>query len=248
MTQLPALPLHDLELEAAALAHALARLEESWVARSRGLGAGLEAQWARLPAALRGRVEAQMAQALAAGLGLAARAPRLGGRRGPGWLLLASGAAGGAGGLLGALAEMPVALTLFLQVIREEARAAGLDPDRAGVQRAAVDILISARPMVAAEVLDPAFVTARLALSGPSLSGWIARMAPRLVPVLGPRLAASAVPVLGALGGAAMNTLWAGHYRALARIRFRLMVLAEHHGTEAVVRAFARAQARPMLR
>jgi hypothetical protein len=93
--------------------------------------------------------------------------------------------------------------------------------------------------------LDPAFVSGRLALAGPTLSGFIARAAPRLVPVLGQRLAASAVPLVGALGGAVLNAAWLDHYRKLARIRFRLMVLAEHHGTEAVLSAFARAQAVP---
>jgi hypothetical protein len=246
MTQLPALLSHDLDLEAAALAHANARLEGSLVGRSRHLGAGLEAQWERVPVRVRRQVEAQVAQALAVGLGLAAAAPRIG-VRGHRWLVIASGAAGGAAGLLGSLAEMPVALILFLQAIREEARAAGLDPDREGVRRATVDILASGRPIAASEVLDPAFVSGRLALVGPTLSGWVARNAPRLAPVLGQRLAASAVPVVGAISGAVLNAAWLGHYRQLARIRFRIMVLAEHHGPEAVLSAFARAQALPVL-
>lgn len=150
--------------------------------------------------------------------------------------------------MVGALAEMPLAVVLFLQVIREEARAAGLDPDREGVRRAMVDILISARPLAVEEVLDAGYFSGRLALAGPTLSGWIARVAPRLVPVLGRRMAAAAVPVVGALGGAVMNAAWAEHYRALARIRFRLMVLAEHHGAEAVVRAFGLAERMPLVK
>ena len=50
-----------------------------------------------------------------------------------------------------------------------------------------------------------------------------------------------------ALGGAVLNAAWLEHYRSLARIRFRLMALAEHHGAEAVVRAYARAQALPAV-
>ncbi len=246
MTQLPARLSHDLDLEATALAHALARLEGSFVVRTRHLGAGLEAQWGRLPVAVRHHVEAQVAQALRVGLGLAARAPRTG-VRAQRWLLIASGALGGAAGLAGSLAEVPVALVLFLQAIRQEARAAGLDPDREGVRRATVDILASGQPIAASDVLDPAFVSGRLVLAGPTLSGWIARSAPRLVPVLGQRLAASAVPVVGAIGGAVLNAVWLGHYRQVARIRFRIMVLAEHHGPEAVLAAFARAQAVPVV-
>ncbi|MBI1170687.1 staphylolytic protease PREPROENZYME LASA [bacterium] len=245
MTQLPAPLSHDLELEAAALAHAQAQVDRSFVSRSRALGAGIEAQWARLPARLKAEVEAQVGHALRAGLGIARAAPQLG-RRGQRWAVIASGAAGGAVGLAGALAEMPVALMLFLQAIRQEARDAGLDPDRPGVRLATLDILASGRAVAASEALDPAFVSGRLALAGPTLSGWIARAAPRLVPVLGQRFAASAVPLVGALGGAVLNAAWLDQYRRLARIRFRLMVLAEHHGTEAVLSAFARAQALPM--
>lgn len=262
MTQLPAVIPHDLDLEATALAHAQAQLERSWVARSRHLGAGVEAQWARLPARLRAEVEGRVATALSVGLGLAGALPQAGGR-GHRWLVIASGAAGGSVGLLGALVELPVALVLFLQAIRAEATAAGLDPDRAGVRLATIDILASGRAIAAAEALDPAFISGRLALAGPglagglagglsgglsgALSGWIARAVPRLVPVLGQRLAASAVPLLGALGGAVMNAAWLEHYRKLARIRFRLMALAEHHGVEPVLAAYARAQKVPVL-
>ena len=240
------------------MAHAQAQLERSWVARSRHLGAGVEAQWARLPARLRAEVEGRVASALSVGLGLAGALPQAGGR-GHRWLVIASGAAGGSVGLLGALVELPVALVLFLQAIRAEATAAGLDPDRAGVRLATIDILASGRAIAAAEALDPAFISGRLALAGPglagglagglsgALSGWIARAVPRLVPVLGQRLAASAVPLLGALGGAVMNAAWLEHYRKLARIRFRLMALAEHHGVEPVLAAYARAQKVPVL-
>ncbi|MEI6799208.1 MAG: EcsC family protein [Pseudomonadota bacterium] len=246
MSQLPAPIRYDLELEAATLAQESARVESSWVSKSRSLGAGLEAQWAKMPQALRVQVELQVAQALRIGLGVAKAGPQTSPRQ-QRWLIIAAGAAGGSVGLAGALAELPFALVVFLQAIRDEARAAGLDPDRDGVALASLDILSSGKVLGAAEVLDPAYLSGRLALAGPSLSGWIARTVPRLVPLIGPRLAASAVPLVGALGGAVLNAAWLEHYRRLARIRFRLMALAEHHGAEAVVRAFARAQAVPAV-
>lgn len=246
MSQLPAPILHDLELEAARLAQESARAEGSWVAKSRSLGAGLEAQWAKLPQSLRAQVEVQLAQALRLGLGLAKAAPQTSARQ-QRWVIIAAGAAGGSVGLAGALAELPLAMVVFLQAIRQEAREAGLNPDRDGVAMASLDILSSGRVLGVAEMLDPAYLLGRLALAGPSLSGWIARTVPRLVPLIGPRLAASAVPLVGALGGAVLNAAWLEHYRRLARIRFGLMVLAEHHGAEAVVRAFARAQALPAV-
>lgn len=158
MSQLPARILHDLDLEVATLAQDSARVDHSWVARSRSLGAGVEAQWARLPDAVRAQVEAQVAQALRVGLGIAKAAPQTSPRQ-QRWMVIASGAAGGAVGLAGALADLPVALVIFLQAIREEAREAGLDPDRDGVALASLEILSSGRVLAVAEVLNPAYVS-----------------------------------------------------------------------------------------
>ena len=105
MSQLPARILHDLDLEVATLAQDSARVDHSWVARSRSLGAGVEAQWARLPDAVRAQVEAQVAQALRVGLGIAKAAPQTSPRQ-QRWMVIASGAAGGAVGLAGALAQL----------------------------------------------------------------------------------------------------------------------------------------------
>jgi hypothetical protein len=91
MSQLPARILHDLDLDVATLAQASARADLSWVARSRSLGAGVEAQWARLPDAVRAQVEAQVAQALRVGLGIAKAAPQTSPRQ-QRWMIIASGA------------------------------------------------------------------------------------------------------------------------------------------------------------
>jgi hypothetical protein len=80
-------------------------------------------------------------------------------------MVIASGAAGGAVGLAGALADLPLALVIFLQAIREQAREAGLDPDRDGVALASLDILSSGRVLGVAEVLDSAYLSGRLALA-----------------------------------------------------------------------------------
>ena len=59
--------------------------------------------------------------------------------------------------------------------------------------------------------------------------------------------AAQAVPVMGALTGAALNAAFLTYYREIARIRFRLLRLSEVHGAETVLTAFAAAQDRPVL-
>ena len=89
--------------------------------------------------------------------------------------------------------------------------------------------------------VDTAFIGARLALTGPALHKLIASVAPRLAAALGQKLAAQAVPVLGALSGAALNAAFLGYYRELAQIRFALLRLAHRHGPEPVLAAFAAA-------
>jgi hypothetical protein len=56
--------------------------------------------------------------------------------------------------------------------------------------------------------------------------------------VLGQKLAAQAVPVIGAVSGAALNAAFLSYYREIARIRFALLRLAAVHGAEPVMAAF----------
>ena len=80
-----------------------------------------------------------------------------------------------------------------------------------------------------------------------ALEGVIATVAPRLAAALGQKLAAQAVPVLGAVSGAALNAAFLRYYREVARIRFALMRLAVQHGGAAVAARFAEATAAPRL-
>ena len=78
-------------------------------------------------------------------------------------------------------------------------------------------------------------------------TGVLAVVVPRLAVVFGQKLAAQAVPVMGALTGAALNAAFLTYYREIARIRFRLLRLSEVHGAEQVLTAFAAAQDKPVL-
>ena len=74
----------------------------------------------------------------------------------------------------------------------------------------------------------------------------IATVAPKLATALGQKLAAQAVPVLGAVAGAGLNAAFLRYYREMAEIRFALLRLAEQHGAEEILTAFAKAtEARP---
>lgn len=138
----------------------------------------------------------------------------------------AMGAAGGAGGLPTALAELPVTTTLLLRVIQGVAVEHGFDPDAENVQFDCVQVFSAAGPLSGDDGADLAFLSARVALTGRAMQAVLAKVAPRLAVVLGQKLAAQAVPVLGAVAGAATNYAYTSYYQDMAHVHFGLRKLA----------------------
>ena len=147
-----------------------------------------------------------------------------------GWLnsavSAAMGAAGGFGGLPTALAELPVTTTLLLRVINGVAAEHGFDPAEENVRFDCVQVFAAAGPLEHDDGADIGFLSARITLSGAAMQGVIARVAPRLATVLGQKLAAQAVPVLGAVAGAATNYAYTSYYTDMAHVHFGLRKLA----------------------
>ncbi|MDZ7905346.1 MAG: EcsC family protein [Cypionkella sp.] len=243
MTQLPAAPNPDLHREIDALAREYRRAAGPVMALMQRLGGTVEHQLTRLPAPIRAQIERGVISALTGAHHLAAQTeggPNLG-RGGVMLAAMASGAAGGSGGLATSLVELPVTVTVFLHAIRAEARAAGFDPDEAGIRAACLEVFTAATPLAEDDGMNTAFLSARMAVTGAALHKVIATVAPRLALILGQKLAAQTVPVLGAASGAAINAAYLRYFREIARIRFALMRLAQAHGGEVVAGEFARA-------
>jgi hypothetical protein len=139
---------------------------------------------------------------------------------------VAMGAAGGAGGLPTALAELPVTTTLLLRVIQGVAVEHGFDPAAENVQFDCVQVFAAAGPLAGDDGADLGFLSARLALSSRAMQAVVARVAPKLAIVLGQKLAAQAVPVLGAVAGAATNYAYTSYYQDMAHVHFGLRKLA----------------------
>jgi MFS family permease len=250
METLPAPILPDPAPELAALALRYRRANGPVMALVNRIGGGVEHQLDLLPPAARARLEQATAAALTLAWGAATlgdRAPRTG-RRGPLVAAIASGAAGGAGGLATALAELPVTVSILLHAIRGTARDEGYDPDAPEIRAECLRIFGAGSPLAEDDGIDTAFFSARLTLTGPAVQRLIASVAPRLAAALGQKLAAQAVPVLGAISGAAVNAGFLSYYTEIARIRFRLMRLAEVHGAERVLEGFREAASPPRLR
>lgn len=249
----PALPaiIEDPAPEIARLALQYRRANGPVITLVNRLGLRLEEQVQGLPPAFRARLEAAVAEALARAFKVA-RLGRFAPATGPAGaraLAALTGAAGGAGGLVTALAEIPVTVTVFLHAIAREAAAEGFDPEDPGVQAECLRVLASGTPLADDDGVDTSFLGARLALTGGAVQKLIATVAPAVASLLTRRLAAQAVPVLGAVTGAALNAAYLGYYREMAAVRFGLMRLAATHGAEPVLAGFVHATGKaPVLR
>ena len=208
------------------------------------LGGRLEQYAEGLPSGVKAKLSQVAERALRASWDMAdlgGRSLPQPGRRGSMAAAIATGAAGGAGGLATSLAELPVTVTVILHAIRAEAVAAGFDPAEPGVRAECLKIFAAGSPVAVDDGVDTAFLSARLTVTGPAISQLIQRIAPKLATALGQKLAAQSVPVIGAAAGAALNAAYLSYYRELAAIRFALLRLSEQHGAGAVLEAFGRA-------
>ncbi|AJE45962.1 EcsC protein family protein [Celeribacter indicus] len=193
------------------------------------VGGTADGLFGRLPAPVRGRLEGATMSALEMAFDGAARGRRA--VKGGTWLSRAVtsglGAAGGAGGLPTALAELPVTTTVLLHAIQGVAEDYGFDPSRDDVRKACIQVFAAAGPLESDDGADLGFLAARTTLTGATLQGIIARVAPRLSVVLGQKLATQTVPVLGAVAGAATNYAFTAYYQDMAHVSFAMMRLAE---------------------
>ena len=147
-----------------------------------------------------------------------------------GWLqttfATALGAAGGAGGVGTALAELPVTTTVFLRAIQDVAETYEFDATAENVKFDCVQVFAAGGPLSEDDSADLAFLSSRMALSSGGTQKLIAWVTPRLAVVLGQKLAAQMVPVIGATTGALTNYAYMNYYREMAHVHFGLRRLA----------------------
>lgn len=205
------------------------------------IGGQAEGLLDRLPRAARDRLEDGTEKALNVAM-KAAHGSRGVVKDQPGWLntavATAMGAAGGFGGLPSALVELPVTTTVLLRAIQGVAVEHGFDPASESVQFDCIRVFAAAGPLAQDDGADLAFLSTRVALNGKAIQGLIATVAPKLAAVLGQKLAAQTVPVLGAVAGAAVNYAYTSYYQEIAHVHFGLRKLAiEADRPEADLRA-----------
>ena len=239
-------------VEIADLAQRYARANRGVMALFNRFGGKVEAQMKALPEPARAMVDQTVQSALERAYGVAQAGtalPRV--PRGAQVALAGvTGAAGGFAGLPGAIAELPVTITLILRSLQDVAEAHGFDPAADPTRREILRVFGSGSPLAEDDGVNTSFIGARLTLNGPALGSMIATVAPRLSAALGQKLAAQMVPVLGAVSGAALNMAYVSYYREMAEVRFGLLVLGLNHGPDRVLQAFEEAvpKQRPITR
>ena len=171
-----------------------------------------------------------------------------------------SGAIGGAFGIAALGIELPVSTTIILRSIADIAASEGEDPRHIETKLSCLTVFALGSPRDKRDdASESAYFAARSALatavteaarhlaqkgiakgSSPALVRLISLIASRFGIVVSEKTAAQLVPVIGAAGGAIINTLFIAHYQDMARGHFMVRRLEKIHGAEPVRLAYER--------
>jgi hypothetical protein len=218
-----------------------------------------------LPVSARRVVAHASEAALRAGLTLALRtidpkrAPKSSSNRTHKLAAAASGAIGGAFGLAALPVELPVSTTILLRSIAEIAREEGEDLSDPQTALACMEVFalggkedeeaafesgyFAVRAALAKSVTDSARYLASEGFgvhSAPVVVRFVSQIASRFGVVVSEKIAAQAAPILGAIGGAAVNAVFAEHFQTLARGHFIVRRLEREHGPSLVAFEYQR--------
>ena len=169
----------------------------------------------------------------------------------------ATGAGGGAFGLPALAVELPVSTTIMLRSIADIARSHGEDLNSPEARLQCVQVLalggraksdngaetgyFAVRAALAKSISEAAAHVTKKGLSqkgAPAIVKLITQIASRFSIVVSEKAAAQAVPVVGAFGGAAINTLFIDHFQDMGRGHFTVRRLERLHGQEEVRRVY----------
>lgn len=178
-------------------------------------------------------------------------------------LAAVSGAVGGAFGLATLAVELPLSTTLMLRSIAEIAREEGEDVTTPEGALSCIQVFALGGGKLAttgesgAALTESGYFAVRAALaktmteatryagsmalldhSSSALVRFAGQVAARFGIVVSEKVAAQAVPILGAVGGAAVNTAFMNHFQSTARAHFIIRRLERTYGAPAVRAAY----------
>lgn len=246
----------------AALAAAHRALEHpSFAARATELlGVPLELGLKRLPTGWQNKVQEVSQSALAYALDAALKTLDDTPPRHPGLARklhkLAVAMTGGAGGALGFVTlalELPVTTGIMLRAIADSARAEGEDMRSPEARLACIEVFALGGPRRGDDAAETGYFAVRIALAqqvakaaehilqrgvaepgAPAVLRLITRVAQRFSVQVSEKLAAEAVPLVGALGGATINVVFIDHFQSMARGHFAVRRLERSYGAASV--------------
>jgi hypothetical protein len=151
----------------------------------------------------------------------------------------ASGAAGGVFGLLALPIELPISTAIMLRSIADIARSEGERISDPHAKLACLEVFALGGPSKRDNATETGYFVVRAALAravteaaeyiaerglaqegAPAIVRLITQIASRFGVVVSEKIAAEAVPIIGAAGGALINTVFIGHFQAMARGHF----------------------------
>jgi hypothetical protein len=169
----------------------------------------------------------------------------------------ASGAVGGLFGLGGLVVELPLTTVLMLRSIADVARSEGHDLRAPETQLACLEVFALGGSRTDDDAVESGYYAVRAALAqalaeaarhvaerglaaegAPALVRALAGIAARFGIVVEQKLAAGALPVVGAALGSAVNTLFLDHFQKRARGHFVVKRLETRFGAEEVRRVY----------
>lgn len=169
----------------------------------------------------------------------------------------ATGAVGGAFGLTALAIELPLTTTIMLRSIADIARSEGADLSDPAVRLDCVRVLAMGGNASSDDAAEVGYYAAREAMSrmvsdaaryvahhgvqkesAPVLVGLVKAIAERYSIQVSEKAAAQWMPVLGAIGGATLNSVFMDHFQSMARGHFIVRRLERLHGPEAVRTAY----------
>jgi hypothetical protein len=163
-----------------------------------------------------------------------------------------SGAVGGAFGLAALPVELPFTTTLMLRAIADIARFEGEDLAQMQTRLACLEVFAlgarraknrtdigyyAARTMLTRLTDEACSLLIERGIAGaaaPAVNGLVVEVSSRFGLVVSDKIVASALPVLGALGGATVNVLFTDHFQKIATAHFTIRRLERIYGMPAV--------------
>ena len=166
---------------------------------------------------------------------------------------VASGAAGGAFGLAGLIVELPISTVLMLRSIADIGQRRGEDLNDVEAQLACLEVFALGGRTSHDDAAETGYFAMRAALArsvseaarylagrgvaetgAPALVRFISNIAARFGVAVSEKAAAMAIPVLGAAGGAVINSIFMSHFQDVAHGHFTIRSLERKYGREAI--------------